>query len=141
MPKKILACQTVLTGEPMPTTFATIKAASTQRVRHDSSRKPAPIPAQQRQEKLEVRQEKQQAIDEVVGEWFSYTVAKANDLAQRFNKKPRYFLDIFFQGGAQMVNHHSKVNAHNAFKSLKAQELNDGDFFFPLVMHEILTFY
>ena len=112
----------------MPATFATIKAASAHRVRHDTTLKSAPIPAQQRQEKLEARQEKQQAIDDAVAEWFSYTIAKAEDLAQRFDKKPRYFLDIFFQGGARMVNHHSKVNAYNAFKSLKAQELNDGDF-------------
>ncbi|KAF8954280.1 hypothetical protein BDZ97DRAFT_491743 [Flammula alnicola] len=43
----------------------------------------------------------------------------------RFNKKPRYFLNIFFHGGARMVNHHEKINPHNAFISLKAQELRD----------------
>jgi hypothetical protein len=110
----------------MPTTFATIKSASTCCVRHYGYHKLAPIPAQQRQEKKEACEEKQQAIDDTVGEWYSYTIVKANDLAQRFDKKPRYFLDIFFQGGARMVNHHSKVNVHNAFKSMKAQELHEG---------------
>ncbi|KAF8222542.1 hypothetical protein L208DRAFT_1186164, partial [Tricholoma matsutake] len=69
-------------------------------------------------------QEKQQEIDNAVNEGYSYTIAKANDLAECFDQKPCYFLDIFFQGGTRMVNHHSKVNAHNTFKSLKAQELH-----------------
>lgn len=105
--------------------FATVNTVSTQRIRREANNKSAPIPAQQRQKKLEARKDKQEAIDDAVGEWYSYTIAKADDLAQRFNKKPRYFLDIFFQGGARMVNHQSKVNPYNAFKSLKAQELSD----------------
>jgi hypothetical protein len=60
----------------MPATFATIKSASTWCVRHDTTHKAAPIPAQQRQEKVEAHQEKQQAIDDAVSEWFSYTMAK-----------------------------------------------------------------
>jgi hypothetical protein len=114
----------------MPPVLTTNKSASLHCVCHDPPHKLAPIPAQQRQEKKEACEEKQQAIDDAVGKWYSYTIAKANDLAQHFDKKPCYFLDIFFQGGAQMVNHHSKVNAHNAFKSMKAQELHEGDFFF-----------
>ncbi|KAF8231537.1 hypothetical protein L208DRAFT_1205075, partial [Tricholoma matsutake] len=69
-------------------------------------------------------QEKQQAIDDAVSKWYLYTITKANDLAHRFNKKPWYFLNVFFEGSAHMVNHHSKVNAHNMFKSIKAQELH-----------------
>lgn len=65
-------------------------------------------------------------IDAAVDEWFESTTAKANELAELFNKKPRYFLNIFFHGGARMVHHHEKVNAHNAFVSLKAQEPRDG---------------
>jgi hypothetical protein len=84
------------------------------------------MPAQQRKEKLAARQENQRLIDEAVSEWYSYTLAKADDLGKQFNKKPRYFLDIFFQGGAKMVTHHQKTNAYNAFKSLKAAGLNEG---------------
>ena len=112
----------------MPTNFATIKSASIRRVRHDPSYRWAPIPAQQQREKRDARQEKQQAINDAVSEWYLYMIAKANDLAERFNKKPRYFLDIFFQGGARMVNHHLKVNAYNTFKTMKAQELHKGKF-------------
>jgi hypothetical protein len=42
-----------------------------------------------------------------------------------FDKKPHYFLDLFFQGGSHMVNHHEKVNAYNTFKSLKAAQLHE----------------
>ena len=52
----------------------------------------------------------------------------ATDLARRFNKKPRYFLDLFFQNGVHLVHKKTKVNAHNAFISMKAQELRDSVF-------------
>ncbi|KAJ7362723.1 hypothetical protein DFH08DRAFT_1025106, partial [Mycena albidolilacea] len=48
------------------------------------------------------------------------------ELPKRFDKKERYFLDIFFQGRARMVNHHKEVSPYNAFKSEKAAELREG---------------
>ncbi|KAJ6455347.1 hypothetical protein C8R45DRAFT_1187918, partial [Mycena sanguinolenta] len=61
-------------------------------------------------------------------EWFSYTEAKAIELGKKYDKRPRYFLDIFFQGGARMVNHQEKVNPYNAFKAEKAaQRRDDGE--------------
>ena len=103
-------------------TLSTINAASSIRSRH-TQQKSVPLTSKQKTEKRAQREENQTAIDTAVDEWFSSTTAKANELAERFNKKPRYFLDIFFHGGARMVYHHEKVNAHNAFVSLKAQEL------------------
>ncbi|KAJ7256401.1 hypothetical protein C8J57DRAFT_1028647, partial [Mycena rebaudengoi] len=50
---------------------------------------------------------------------------KAEELAQRFKKTQRYFLDVFFQGGAHMVHHQDKVNAYNTFKSEKAAECRE----------------
>lgn len=105
--------------------YATVKSASSKRIR-TKAYTAAPRPSAQRQEKKQECLEQQEAIDAAVNEWFSYTIAKADDLASRFQKKPRYFLDIFFQGGARMVHHHSKVNSFNAFKSLKSRELNEG---------------
>ncbi|KAJ6511742.1 hypothetical protein DFH09DRAFT_1333628 [Mycena vulgaris] len=50
------------------------------------------------------------------------------DLAEKFDKKPRYFLDIFFQGGACMVNHQDKGNPYNMFKAEKAvQHREEGE--------------
>lgn len=106
-------------------TSSTINAASSTRIHYTKS-KSAPQTSKQRKEKVVQREKNQMAIDAAVDEWFSMTTSKANELATRFNKKPRYFLDIFFHGGARMVHHHEKVNPHNAFMSIKAQELRDG---------------
>jgi hypothetical protein len=114
----------------MPPKLSTVKTVSAPRQRKPLARKPPPIPSQQRKEKLAACQENQRLIDDVVSEWYTYTLAKADDLGKRFNKKPRYFLNIFFQGGAKMVNHQEKTNAYNAFKSLKAADLNKGLYLF-----------
>jgi hypothetical protein len=106
-------------------TSSTINAASSIRIHH-THQKSAPLTSKQKKEKKDQREENQAAIDTAVDEWFTSTMAKANELAVQFNKKPRYFLDIFFHGGARMVHHHEKVNPHNAFISLKAQELREG---------------
>lgn len=105
---------------------STINAASSARIRHTQHKSGPPLTAKQKKDKATEREETQAAIDAAVDEWFDLTTTKANELAERFNKKPRYFLDIFFHGGARMVHHHEKTNAHNAFVSLKAQELRDG---------------
>ena len=106
-------------------TSSTINAASSSRIRH-TQHKSAPLTTKQKKEKAIEREENHAAMDAAVDEWFNFTTAKANELAERFNKKPRFFLDIFFHGGARMVHHHEKVNTHNAFVSLKSQELRDG---------------
>jgi hypothetical protein len=111
-------------------TSSTINAASSIRIHH-THQTSVPLSSKKKKEQKVLREENQAAIDDAVDEWFTSTMAKANELAAQFDKKPRYFLDIFFHGGARMVNHHEKVNPHNAFISLKAQELRAG-------MHYIL---
>jgi hypothetical protein len=106
----------------MPPAMPTIKLVSAPQWRNAPRQKPPPIPNHQRKEKLAARQEKQEQIDKAVSEWYTYMLAKADELGKRFDKKPRYFLDIFFQGGAKMVTHHHNTNPCNAFKSLKAME-------------------
>jgi hypothetical protein len=118
---------------------STINTASSTRIRH-TKHKSAPLTAKQKKEKAIQRDEKQAAIDAAVDEWFELTMTKANELAERFDKKPRYFLDIFFHGGARMVHHHEKVNAHNAFVSLKAQELRDGMLLVLLYIYILISF-
>ncbi|KAJ6626528.1 hypothetical protein B0H10DRAFT_1746922, partial [Mycena sp. CBHHK59/15] len=84
-------------------------------------RQPHSRPRQKREE----RQSRQAKMDEAIGEWFAQTQATAEALAVRFHVKPRYFLDIFFQGGARMVHHHEKINPYNTFKALKAEECRE----------------
>ena len=113
----------------LPAMLLTIKNVSTPHQRHILRQKLPPIPNHQHKENIVKWQENQRQIDEAVSEWYLYTLAKADDLRKRFNKKPCYFLDIFFQGSAKMVTHCNKTNSFNAFKSLKAMELNEGIFF------------
>ena len=103
--------------------YTTIKAVASTRQRKPPVAKPAPLTAEHKREKREAHKQKQAAIDAEVDQWFSFTMAKAGELAERFNKKPRYFLDIFFQGGARMVRERS-TNPWNAFMSKKAGEVN-----------------
>ena len=62
----------------------------------------------------------------LAAEWFSYTNAKAVELGLKYDKKTRYFLDMFFQGGAHMVHHQEKTNPYNAFKAEKAAQRREG---------------
>ena len=79
-------------------TSKTILAASQPRSRQTQHRS-APQPKHQRDEKALERARVQEEIDAAVNEWFDSTKKLATSLAERFNKKPRYFLDIFFSGG------------------------------------------
>ncbi|KAJ7859083.1 hypothetical protein B0H14DRAFT_3446923 [Mycena olivaceomarginata] len=58
-----------------------------------------------------------------IAEVHTYLRNKALELAERFKKKERYFLDIFYQAGARMVNAQEVTNPYNAFKSEKAAQL------------------
>ncbi|KAJ6605049.1 hypothetical protein B0H10DRAFT_1743191, partial [Mycena sp. CBHHK59/15] len=97
----------------------------------------APLTAEERKRKRETSEKTQGEMDDAVREWVTETHKKAEELALRFDEKARYFLDVIFQGGAHMVNHHEKVNAYNAFKSEKAAELREnGEALNVAALHE-----
>ena len=106
--------------------FATIQSTSAPRLWKATLHKSTPVPTHLRKEKATACVEKQVAINKAIGKWYSYTLTKADELAERFHKKPRYFMDFFFQGGAHMVIYWEKINPYNVFMSLKAQEINAG---------------
>ncbi|KAJ7785380.1 hypothetical protein B0H14DRAFT_2630594 [Mycena olivaceomarginata] len=97
-------------------------AASSARRRVENPKKAAPLTAEQQKEKRDERQLKQARIDAYVEKWREDTNNLANTMAAEFDLKPRYFLDIFFQGGAHMITHQNALNPYNAFKNLKAAE-------------------
>jgi hypothetical protein len=105
-----------------------IKSAAVRRPRRRN--KQAPLTAHQRALMVASRAQRQATIDLAVSEWYSATLLKANELAVTFNKKPRFFLDLFFQGGARMVHKHKKVNPWNAWMSMQAEKLNAGKVLF-----------
>ncbi|KAJ7269486.1 hypothetical protein C8J57DRAFT_1066545 [Mycena rebaudengoi] len=103
----------------------TIAAVSQPRLRATHTPSRAPLTQDERNEKREAREQKQDRIDQRVGEWFSYTYAKATELGDEFGLTQRHFLDIFFQGGTHMVHHQDKINPYNAFKNEKAAECRE----------------
>ncbi|KAJ6568720.1 hypothetical protein B0H19DRAFT_1065529 [Mycena capillaripes] len=120
----------------MPSQHTTIAATSQPYIRHTEPKPRAPLTAEQKSEKREAREKKQEEIDEAVSAWFTSTYAKATELAERFKRDQRYFLDIFFQGGARMVNHQEEINPYNAFKSIKAAECREnGEFLNAAAIH------
>ncbi|TFK59072.1 hypothetical protein BDN72DRAFT_781255 [Pluteus cervinus] len=101
----------------------TLQYASAPRIREPRpTQRSAPMTEHQRAEAKEARNLRQAAINEEVASWFTYTMGKASDLATRFEMDERYFLDLFFGGGAHMVHHHEKTNPYNAFLYFKAAE-------------------
>lgn len=105
--------------------MTTIASLTSSRRWQAPQNRPAPLTADQRAEKKEAQSQTQAAINNEVNDWFAATVTKANELGERFNKKPCYFLELFFQGGAHLVNARG-TNAWNAFMSKKADEVNGG---------------
>ena len=93
--------------------------------KHHTISKRAPLTDVQHKERSAALCKRQEDIDEAVCEWKASTMTLATDLARRFNKKPCYFLDLFFQNGVHLVHKKTKINTHNAFLSMKAQELHD----------------
>ena len=93
-----------------------------------------PVPArallmtEQRKVNKAARDTKKEEIDLAVQEWFANTVALAEELAVKHSKKPRHFLDLFFQGGARMLTQRNTTNSWNAWSSITAAKENNGNF-------------
>ncbi|KAJ6447919.1 hypothetical protein C8R45DRAFT_1115608 [Mycena sanguinolenta] len=97
-------------------------AALSQPCNHAQTQPYAPTGAE-RQEKQHAAAETKAEMDAACAEVHTYLRNKALELAERFQKKERYFLNIFYQAGARMVNVQEKTNPYNAFKSEKAAQL------------------
>ena len=113
---------------PYTSSYAKSLRLPSSRKRHTVSRR-APLTHAQRKERSAASQRRQDEIDEAVRDWKATTLTLATDLGRCFNKKPRYFLDLFFQGSVHLVHKQTKVNPHNAFLLMKAQELRESVLF------------
>ena len=95
------------------------------RLRNAASSKRTPLTNVQRKERAASNSLRQAQINEAVEAWKQSTLDTAADLANRFDKKERYFLDLFFQAGTHLVHQHKKINAHNAYLHMKAEEMRE----------------
>ena len=91
----------------------------------NTASKCTPLTDVQRKERAASNSLRQAQINEAVEAWKQSTLNTAADLANRFDKKERYFLDLFFQAGTHLVHQHKKVNAHNAYLHMKAEEMRE----------------
>lgn len=96
------------------------------RQRHGVPKPCVPVPQEQRAQRQERNQQRNADMDGAMLAWESYTLSKAEELADRFDKTPRYFLDLFFQAGTRLASRHEKVNGFNAFKSKRMAEMRAG---------------
>jgi hypothetical protein len=94
-------------------------------------KKATPLTTEQQKEKAAARAKKQARIDVYGQKWMEDTANLAATMATEFDMKPRYFLDIFFQGFAHMINHQDAINLYNTFKSFKAAEVRKG--MYPII--------
>ncbi|KAF9048995.1 hypothetical protein BJ165DRAFT_1311016, partial [Panaeolus papilionaceus] len=85
----------------------------------------APLTQQQKKEKKAEAGERREELDAAVNAWFEKALEHADELAERFNKRPRYFLDIFFSSGARMLSQQTKTNPHKVFLHFKSEEARD----------------
>lgn len=105
--------------------FGTVKALSAPKAQPRSVGRPT-MTEEQKEEASARRMGKKADMLEDVQKWEDDTKARANQLGEKYNMKPRYFLDLHYSGGARLVKQREGVNSFNAFKSLKAEEINEG---------------
>lgn len=109
----------------MPSAGELSISAATPHVRFTEPKKRAKISTEVLKERQEVRADKQELIDSAVADWFTNTMALAEELAALHKLQPQYFLDLFFQGGARMIHQQKKVNPYTAFKAEKSAECRE----------------
>ncbi|KAK7029459.1 hypothetical protein VNI00_014492 [Paramarasmius palmivorus] len=95
-----------------------------QRIRKQPTKKKKRVPStvEERRKALKEQKETRQKMNNAIREVGSYVRAKCLELAHDYKRKPRYFEDRIYNGGVKMVRQRNKINAFNAFKSLKAKE-------------------
>lgn len=87
-----------------------------------------PIPPEQRHQRNEANRECRDEINAGIIAWENYTLSKAEELAARFDKRPRYFLDLFYQATSHLASRHEKPNGFNIYKSKRIAEMREGEY-------------
>lgn len=88
--------------------------------------KAAPITREERKSRTEHTQEKQALIDADILDWYNATVQEASRLAEKHDKKERFFLDLLFNAG-RVQDQHSVTSAFSAWGSIKMAAVNKGE--------------
>ncbi|KAL0563803.1 hypothetical protein V5O48_018260 [Marasmius crinis-equi] len=81
-----------------------------------------PIPNTQVLKKSNERRKKASEIKQEIAKLRRYVRGRCNELAEIYDLKPRYFADMFYQGGVRNAKARNAPNPFNAFKSVMAHE-------------------
>ncbi|ESK96797.1 hypothetical protein Moror_6669 [Moniliophthora roreri MCA 2997] len=105
-------------------TFAPAKATIRPRLRHYAPTH-VPMTQSQRKEKLEEGKKRCEHIKDDMKLLYSDLEIRCQALADKYDKRPRYFRDLFFQGGVRLMKSQEKTNNFNAWKCVKSHELRE----------------
>ena len=102
-----------------------VASAICPRQRSSTTRPHIPIPAEQRAQRSEINRERREEVYAGIAAWETYTLSKAEELGERFNKHPRYFLDLFYQATSRLTSRHEKPNGFNVYKCKQMSEMRE----------------
>ncbi|KAF8326485.1 hypothetical protein F5887DRAFT_1197076 [Amanita rubescens] len=84
-----------------------------------------PVPPEQRAQRRETNRERREEVNAAIIAWETYTLSKAEELAERFKRRPRYFLDLFYQSTSRLASRHEKANGFNLYKRKRIAEMRE----------------
>ncbi len=84
-----------------------------------------PVPPEQRAQRRETNRECREEVNATIIAWETYTLSKAEELAERFKRRPRYFLDLFYQSTSRLASRHEKANGFNLYKRKRTAEMRE----------------
>lgn len=120
----------------MPIIIPHCSAQARRRLIHNSARHKAPkLTRAQRTVINERRRDKHDQEDTAVEEVLEYIQNKAMELATRFRRSPRRYLERFYIGSAIRRQKRKKTSAWSAFMHFKGKETNQGQYNFPSYFH------
>ncbi|EEB89385.1 hypothetical protein MPER_12518, partial [Moniliophthora perniciosa FA553] len=104
--------------------FAPAQATLRPRLRHYAPTR-VPMTQSQRKEKIKEGEKRRNDIKADMKLLYSDLEIRCQALADKYDKKPRYFRDLFFQGGVRLMKSQKKTNKFNAWKHVKSHELRE----------------
>ncbi|KAK1216214.1 hypothetical protein PQX77_021166 [Marasmius sp. AFHP31] len=81
-----------------------------------------PVPITERLRRCRERRTRAAAIRQSITEICQYIRDQCHALATTWKMKPKYFLDMVYQGGVRLTKPANKLNPFNAFKAVIAHE-------------------
>ncbi|KAH9929137.1 hypothetical protein B0H21DRAFT_826223 [Amylocystis lapponica] len=106
-------------------TYGPVAAVAARPVAPASRRKAPQLSTEQRKAMAAKSQAKQADLQADILSWYEDTTKYSKTLAEKYGKKPEFYLHLMFSGGVKLQSKR-KPNAFNAWSRRLAQEANEG---------------